>query len=123
MPLATLLVQNGHVRAEDILRVVAERLSIPFVELDGDASARELDTTALRRLDPGVANQLMALPLGIDDEGKLIVAVADPFNQEKLGTLRRAAGGEVTLTLAPKKALQGLDRCRLLGTCCRDCQW
>ncbi len=104
VPLATLLVQAGQVREEDILRVVAERLGITFVEL-AQGAASVVDPPALRYLDHDMARKFGALPLSVDDEGRVVIAVADPFNQEKLGSLRRLAGVEVALALAPRKVL------------------
>ncbi len=106
VPLATLLVQDDAVRDSDILRVVAERLGIEFVALEQSRDAVNLEPDVLRRIDPPVARQLQALPVRIEDDGTLVIAVPDPFSQEKLGKLRRAAQGEVRLALAPRTALK-----------------
>ncbi len=106
VPFAALLVADDQVREADILSVVAERLGIEFVELDDNRDPLVFDLDALRRLDPAMAKKLLTLPLRMEPDGTLVVAVADPFNQEKRGQLRRMAGGEVTLALAPKVTLR-----------------
>ncbi len=106
VPLATLLVSDSAVRESDILRVVAERLGIEFVALEPSRDEVQVDVDVLRLVDVGVARQLQALPLRREDDGTLIIAVPDPFSQDKLGKLRRAAQGEVRLALAPRQALK-----------------
>lgn len=105
VPLAALLVSDGQVREEDILRVVSGRLGIEYVELGEDRDGYVPDLDALGRLDPSVARQFDALAVRTDHDGTLIIAVPDPFNNEKLGALRRAAGGEVVLALAARKRI------------------
>ena len=107
VPLAGILVAEGHVRSIDILRVVAESLEIPFHELEPGRDELRIDTTALRLLDADLAVQLEALPLSIDGAGRLVVAVADPFNFEKQAALRSVTGVEVLLALAPRGSLVG----------------
>ncbi len=106
VPLAALLVQDDAVRTADILRVVAERLGIEFVALEAGRDEFHVEPAVLRRLDMAIARQLQALPVRTEEDGTLVIAVPDPFNQDKLGKLRRAAQSEVRLALSPRQTLK-----------------
>ncbi len=60
---------------------------------------------ALAALDPGLANKYQALPLRIDDKGRLVVAVSDPLNDDKRDLLAKTADSDVLLAMAPKESL------------------
>jgi twitching motility protein PilT len=103
-PFAKLIVDQGQVRSEDVLRVVAGEMKLEFHELDPNSSDH-LESSAVARLPVEVARQLQALPVHADDEDRLVIAVSDPFSSDKADMLRKAVGGEVALALAPKKPL------------------
>ncbi len=100
-PLAKLLVDGGHVREEDLLQAVADRVGMLFVDLD-DAL---LDPEAVGRVQSADARRLMAIPYRFEDEN-LLVVVADPFDPEKHLQLEKLTGGSVTLALGTKAAIQ-----------------
>lgn len=101
VPIAKLLIDGGHVREEDLLRAVAERVGMLYIDLD-DAL---LDPEAVGVLDADEARRTMAIPVRIEDE-KIVVAVADPFDPETHVRLEKAAGVGVTLALATREAIQ-----------------
>ena len=70
VPVAKLLIDGGHVREEDLLRAVADRVGMPYIDLD-DAL---LDPEAVGLLDADAARQFMAMPVRIEDE-KAVIAV------------------------------------------------
>lgn len=99
-PLARILTEEGLVREEDLLRTVALRLKLPFIDLD-DAL---LDPDAVARLPVDDARRLQAIPVSFDGEA-LIVAVPDPFDAERHAALEQLAKMRVQLALAPKDAI------------------
>jgi twitching motility protein PilT len=101
VPIAKLLIDGGHVREEDLLRTVAERVGMLYIDLD-DAL---LDPEAVGLLEEAEARRMMAVPVRIEDE-KVIVAVADPFDPETHVRLEKLAGVGVTLALATRQAIQ-----------------
>lgn len=103
-PFVRLIVDQGQVRSEDVLRVVAGEMKLEFHELDPNSS-EHLESSAVARLPVEVARQLQALPVHTDDEDRLVITVSDPFSSDKADMLRKAVGGEVVLALAPKKPL------------------
>lgn len=101
VPIAKLLIDGGHVREEDLLRAVADRVGMLFIDLD-DAL---LDPEAVGLVEADAARQLMAMPVKMEDE-KLVVAVADPFDPETHVRLEKLVGTGVTLALATRDAIQ-----------------
>lgn len=101
IPLAKLLTDDGHVREEDLLKTVAERVSMPFVELDDEL----LDPEAVAAVAGDVARSLHAMPVRLDG-ADLLVAVADPFDSERHRSLEQASGLKVKLALATKASIQ-----------------
>lgn len=97
VPLTRLLIDTGRVSDEDVLSVVAERLEIPYCDLRDGFKA---DPTIVALLDRSVAERLEALPYGTDDGGRVLVAVADPLNEEKRAEVAAAIGTGVRLALA-----------------------
>ena len=101
VPIAKLLIGDGHVREEDLLRAVAERVGMLYIDLD-DAL---LDPEAVGLLEPDAARQFMAMPVRLEEE-KVVVAVADPFDPETHVRLEKITGMGVTLALATREAIQ-----------------
>ena len=100
IPVARLMVDSGHVREEDLLRTIADRVGMDFVELD-DAL---FEPEAVGRIPESAARSLTAIPIKQDDAA-LLVAAADPFDPESHRRLEQAAGMRVTLALATRAAV------------------
>jgi twitching motility protein PilT len=101
VPIAKLLIDGGHVREEDLLRAVAERVGMLYIDLD-DAL---LDPEAVGLLDADEARRMLAIPVRLEDE-KVVVAVGDPFDPETHVKLEKLTGVGVTLALATREAIQ-----------------
>ena len=102
LSLPRLLIDSGRVSEGDVLAAVAENLDVPFIEFGGGFHP---DLSAVAMLDAATAQALQALPVGTDEEGRVIVAVADPLNDDKRIQLSRALGGDVRLAVAHKRSL------------------
>ncbi|MFC2177087.1 PilT/PilU family type 4a pilus ATPase [Actinomycetota bacterium] len=103
-PLAQVVVERGLVRSRDVLRAVAAELGIRYITLAGfEAVTPEPD--ALDALTHDIARDLVALPIEMDELGRLVVAVDDPLDEARHGRLRQAAHGEVVLALAHRPEL------------------
>ncbi len=101
VPVARLMVDDGHVREEDLLRTIAERVGMDFIELD-DAL---FEPDAVGRLPEAAARAMTALPIRTNDSA-LVVAVADPFDPEMHRRLEQVTGMRVTLALATRDAVK-----------------
>ncbi len=100
IPLAKLLVDEGYVREEDLLRTVAGRIGMEYVEIDDEL----LDPEAVKRLEPADARALIAMPVRFVDD-KLMIAVADPFDPDRHARLEDLVGARVKLALATKDGI------------------
>jgi len=100
-PLAKLLTDGGHVREEDLLRTVAERVGMEFVDLTDVL----LDPEAVGKLSKEHAEELLAVPVKMVGE-TVVIAVADPFDPERHRRLEQVTGCKVTLALATKGGIR-----------------
>ncbi len=100
--LLQLVIGEGHARRADILRVVATRLQWEFVDL---STAEHPSPAALGRLQRDFAAAQRALPLEVDERGRVVIAVDDPFDTERLELLGKVAAGEARFALAEREML------------------
>jgi hypothetical protein len=94
--LGEVLIERGWLQERDLGRLLAGQKGLPFVEV----SASDAERAALETLPEEKAKLLVALPLR-HEEGRLVVAVADPSNELMLENLRRALGTAPRLVVAP----------------------
>lgn len=100
-PLAKLLVERGHVREEDVLRAVASRVDVSFVDLDD--ALLEPQATGLLPFEQAVG--LMAMPVHREPDGSILVAVADPFDGHVRAALEETMNSAVTLAMATREGI------------------
>jgi twitching motility protein PilT len=98
----SLVVSDGAVPRSEVLRVVAAKLGWEFLS---PGPGFEAPQAALARLPGEAAAAHTALPVSVDGRGRLVVAVDDPFDDERLDAVKDAATGEVTFVLAPREEL------------------
>ncbi len=101
IPLAKLMVDEEYVREEDLLKTIAERIRMEFVDLDEVL----FDPEAVGKFEEEQARALMALPFRMETDS-LVVAVADPFDTDRHAQLEKLAGGPVSLALATKESIK-----------------
>ncbi|WP_187369003.1 GspE/PulE family protein [Baekduia soli] len=70
------LIEDGVLTAQQLARVLAERFGI----VRADLSKFEVDMEVARLVDPGFVRRYDAIPIGKDDEGQLLLAMADASN-------------------------------------------
>jgi len=103
--LLRLIVGDGYVPRSDVLRVVATRLQWEFVDL---SMVDPPTAAALGRVPRDFAEAQRALPVRVDDRGRVLVAVDDPFDRERLDLIAKVASGEVRFALAERDLLVSL---------------
>ncbi|MHB8491539.1 MAG: GspE/PulE family protein, partial [Solirubrobacteraceae bacterium] len=70
------LVERGVLRRDQLARVLAERFGVDFVDL----ALYELDMGAVNLVSIQTAKRYQVLPVGFDDGGAVVLAMADPGN-------------------------------------------
>ena len=94
--LGRVLIDLGIVREAELVAALARQLGMTFVDL-GDY---QVDPTAAALLPEQVARRYRALPIGYQDDGRLLVAMADPANLFALDDIRTITGMEVQPVVA-----------------------
>ena len=104
--LGRLLVRLGHLKEDDLLRMLCEDAGIEFSDLEGVAPEGD----ALEAVPEPLARAHLMLPLTVSD-GRIRVALANPFDLGTIGAAERSTGLRLTVIGAPRtRILEGVDR-------------
>jgi hypothetical protein len=98
--LGEVVVRLGWVSEEDLAKVLAEQWHLRYL----DRSGISFDADALRRLSREEATRLEALPMHVDRDGLLAIALAEP-TEARLLALRDLLGDRIQAVVVPKTAL------------------
>jgi type II secretory ATPase GspE/PulE/Tfp pilus assembly ATPase PilB-like protein len=106
IPLGQVLLEMGVVDAGVIRSLMAQKLGMPFIDLD----KFHISPEALKRIPHAVALRHQILPVA-EAENALVVAIADPTNMAKMEELRFIAGMKLVPVIAsPEEIRRALDR-------------
>ncbi|MGH2721015.1 MAG: GspE/PulE family protein [Actinomycetota bacterium] len=86
-PLGSVLIDKGLISESALVRALAKRLGLPFVDL----SEHQIDPSAAASIPETLARRYQALPIGYD-EGRVVVAMSDPTNVLALDDIRSLTG-------------------------------
>ncbi len=104
--LGRVLVELGIVTEAQLVASLAHQIGLPFVDL----GEYQIDPSASARIPDAVSRRHNAIPIGYDD-GKLIVAMADPANVFAMDDIRSMTGMEVKPVVATKSdVLNAINR-------------
>ena len=99
--LGEILVERGIVTRTQVARVLAEQHELPFIEL----AESDLEIEAATLLPEDLARRYSALPVSVEPDGSLLVAVADPTNVLHSDELRLALGVPLRFGVAAPDAI------------------
>ncbi len=94
--LGRILIELGYLTEADLFAFLARRMGLEFVDL-GEA---QIDPAATSLIPEALAKRYKALPIGFDDDGKLVVAMSDPANVLAIDDIRALTGKEVRPVVA-----------------------
>lgn len=104
--LGRVLVELGALTEGQLVAALAEQIGLRFVDL----TDHQVDASAVSRLADTVCRRHVALPIGFED-GRLVVAMADPANVFALDDIRTMTGLEVKPVVATRPdVLAAIDR-------------
>jgi type IV pilus assembly protein PilB len=104
--LGRVLVDLGMVTESQLVAALAEQIGLQFVDLN----EFPVDGSAVATIAPHVARRHVALPIGYED-GRLVVAMADPANVFAIDDIRSLTGRDVKAVVATKADLiSAIDR-------------
>jgi type IV pilus assembly protein PilB len=95
--LGRVLVDLGVLTEQQLVAALATQIGMKFVDL----SDHPVDGSAVSRVPDTVCRRHTALPIGYED-GKLVVAMADPANVFAIDDIRSVSGMEVRAVVATK---------------------
>jgi type IV pilus assembly protein PilB len=98
------LLESSAITGDQLARAVAQRFGLHHVDL----TIYKTDVTALNSITPQAARRLDAVPVGFDEKGHLMVAMADPSNVLALDDLKLMTGNEVRPVVASPDDIAGL---------------
>jgi type IV pilus assembly protein PilB len=97
-PLGRVLVELGYATQGAILSVMAQQIGIPYI----DFTERKPDPAAVAVVPKDLATRYVLMPVGFDEQGRLLVAMADPQNVLALDDLRIITGYEIRPGISTK---------------------
>ena len=103
--LGKILVSSGYVTSDDLGRALAQRLKLDFVVV-ADLSDDEVDPAVIDLIREETLRKYTALPLRIED-GRLLIAMADPNDIYALEDLRIIAKRPITPLVATEEDIKG----------------
>jgi type IV pilus assembly protein PilB len=90
------LIEDGVLTPQQLARVLAERFGIERVDL----TIFKIDTDLARLVDPSFVRRYDAIPVGQDDDGQLLLAMADPANMLAIDDVTMITGMAVRPVVA-----------------------
>jgi type IV pilus assembly protein PilB len=106
MPLGRVLVDEGLIEEGELVKALARQIGLEYVDL----SQVTIDPAAAALVPDYLAERYSAVPLGFDDAGKLIVAMADPANVLAIDDMRAVSGYEITPRVATRSDVEAAVR-------------
>ncbi len=98
------LIDQGALSREQLAHALAERFGLDYVDL----SVFQADLGAVNLISPQAAKRFDAVPVGFDEAGALIVAMADPSNVLALDDLKLMTGHDVRPAVASAEDIAGV---------------
>jgi type IV pilus assembly protein PilB len=101
--LGRVLIELGYLKEADLVSILAEQLGLEFVDL----SETQIDPSALSFVPELLARKHNCIPVRIDpDDGRLVIAMADPANVVAVDDIRALSKKEVRTIVATKADVQ-----------------
>jgi type IV pilus assembly protein PilB len=104
--LGRILIDNRLLREADLVSVLAGQLGLEFVDLE----EMQVDASAAGLISDALARRYQALPIGWD-EGRLVLAMADPGNVFAVDDIRTITKSEIKVVVStPAAVLAAIDK-------------
>jgi type IV pilus assembly protein PilB len=105
-PLGRLLIEQGTISESELVRTLAHQVGLEFVDLNEVT----IDGSVTAVVSESLARRYQAIPVGWDD-GRLVVAMADPSNVFAVDDIRALAGADVkTVVSTASQIIETIDR-------------
>jgi type IV pilus assembly protein PilB len=105
-PLGRILIESGTISEADLVRTLARQVGLEFVDL----ADHVVDPSVTALVSESLARRYQAIPISWE-EGRLVVAMADPSNVFAVDDIRALAGADVkTVVATASQVLETIDR-------------
>ena len=101
LPLGQVLIEQGIVTEAQLVRALGEQIGVPFIDL-GEVG---VDPAAVAVVPDYLIRRYTLLPVAFED-GRLVVAMADPANVLAVDDLRAVSGYEILPRVATRSELE-----------------
>ena len=98
------LLESGALSPEQLAHALAERFGLDYVDL----GVYQPDVSAMNLVSHNAARRFEAAPIGFDESGALVVAMADPSNVLALDDLKLMTGHEIRPAVASAEDVANL---------------
>ncbi|MDQ3878151.1 MAG: Flp pilus assembly complex ATPase component TadA, partial [Actinomycetota bacterium] len=106
--LGRVLIELGYVPESALVSILAGQLGLEFIDL----SQASVEQAAVRLVPEATARRHSVIPIRIDEEDRLVLAMADPANVVAIDDVRAMTNREVRPVVATKSDLLGaISRC------------
>ncbi len=103
-PLGRILIEQGRISERDLVRTLANQVGLGFVDLDDIL----IDTAVTMLVPESLVRRYQAIPIHYDEQGRLVVTMADPSNIFAADDIRAMTGAEVVTVVSPPSQVQAL---------------
>ncbi len=100
--LGEILVEHGYCSPEQVAIVLAEQHDLQYLHV----TLESLDVEASTLLSENLARRYCAIPVRFEEDGSVLIAVADPTNVQFYDELRLALGVPVKVGVSTKDAIE-----------------
>jgi type IV pilus assembly protein PilB len=114
LPLGRVLVDEGMIEEAALVQVLARQIGMEYVDL----ADVQIDAAAAALVPDYLAERYSAVPVGFDDAGRLVVAMADPANVLAIDDIRAVTGYDIVPRVATRSGVA--DAIRRLGSFASD---
>jgi type IV pilus assembly protein PilB len=105
--LGRVLVDRGFLTESQLVAALAQQIGLEFVDL----ADYPVDGSMIARVSGAICRKHSALPLRADDEGKLMLAMADPANVFAIDDIRSVTGMDIRPVVATRAdVIAAIDR-------------
>lgn len=108
-PLQDLVIRGNIASENDLTKLYAEEIDVPFVELN----TKEIKHEVLRLIPERIARQYNVILFGVEEDGSKLLAMADPDDIQAISFLQKQLGDNIKVSVATNTNLQAaLDQYR-----------
>lgn len=102
LPLQELVVSNGLISEQELTKLYAAEIEVPYVEL----KAQDIKPSVLKLLPERIARQYKAIVFDVDKDGTNLLAIEDPDDIQALNFLQKQLGSSVKVHITTSSLLQ-----------------